>query len=52
MGDMLFGICIGMALGFLVGSVMMSSEINKAECELTLPRNQECVMVFVPEEGE
>ena len=52
MGDMLFGVVIGLLLGFLVGSVMPPIAANKAkaECELTLPRSQECVMVFVPEE--
>ena len=52
MSDMLFGIIIGVFLGVLVGGATVSGEANKAkaECELTLSRNQECVMVFVPEE--
>ena len=46
---------VGFILGFFVMGVLMyvtaTREVKqkKAACELNIPRNQECVMQFVPE---
>lgn len=58
MNNIWIGLIIGMIMGWiitgLVFSTLPSGRIAKAEalrtaCEATLPRDQQCVMQFIPE---
>lgn len=56
--DFFFAFVAGGVIGLLIMGLIMSHvgpnskakvDARKAECELNIPRNQNCVMQFVPE---
>ena len=56
--DYFFIFVAGVVIGVLIMGLLMSHvgpnskakvDARKAECELNIPRNQNCVMQFVPE---
>lgn len=56
--DWVFIMCIGFVFGMFSMGILMTYVGNpskedvkkaKAECELNIPRNQNCIMQFVPE---
>ncbi|AVJ48941.1 putative transmembrane helical domain containing protein [Klebsiella phage KP8] len=56
--DYFFIFVAGVAIGVLIMGLLMTHigpnskakvDARKAECELNIPRNQNCVMRFVPE---
>lgn len=42
-------VCMGMAMTHIGPNSKAKVDSRKAECELNIPRNQNCVMQFVPE---
>ena len=48
--DRFIGLCLGVGLGFIFGYSLAADDAakGKADCELTLPRNQVCEMQYVP----
>ena len=56
--ETVFALIVGFAFGLFTMGVLMTHigpnskakvDARKAECELNIPRNQNCVMQFVPE---
>lgn len=56
--ETVFALIVGFAFGLFTMGVLMTHigpnskakvDARKAECELNIPRNQSCVMQFVPE---
>lgn len=59
--DCFFALVAGCVIGVILMGLLMSHvgpnskakvDARKAECELNIPRNQNCVMQFVPENKE
>lgn len=59
--DCFFAFVAGGALGVIIMGLLMSYvgpnskdkvDARKAECELNIPRNQSCIMQFVPEKSK
>ena len=59
--DCLFAFVAGGVLGVIIMGLLMSYvgpnskdkvDTRKAECELNIPRNQNCIMQFVPEKSK
>lgn len=59
--DILFAFIAGVVIGLFAMGLLMTHvgpnskakvDSRKAECELNIPRNQNCVMQFVPENKE
>jgi hypothetical protein len=46
---LLTGLAVGFVGGYILGNIMYSPKENKlkSECEVSLPRNQECTMAFI-----
>ena len=60
MGDYIIGILMGILVGLFIGSAIFTFTENNysvgnalvAECELTIPRDQHCIITAVIEEKE
>ena len=54
MSDFGCGIAVGIFVGFLLGMAVGSYEADEARtaCEKELPRNQQCVIIAVPEQDK
>ncbi|UZN24447.1 hypothetical protein [Klebsiella phage pKP-BM327-1.1] len=59
--DCFFAFVAGGVLGVIIMGLLMSYvgpnskdkvDARKAECELNIPRNQNCVMQFIPEKSK
>ncbi|WAK45143.1 hypothetical protein vBKpPHS106_35 [Klebsiella phage VB_KpP_HS106] len=59
--DCFFAFVAGGVLGVIIMGLLMSYvgpnskdkvDARKAECELNIPRNQSCIMQFVPEKSK
>lgn len=48
-GSVIGGIIIGLLMSHVGPNSKAKIDARKAECELNIPRNQNCVMQFVPE---
>lgn len=51
-GSVIGAIIIGLLMSHVGPNSKAKIDARKAECELNIPRNQNCVMQFVPENKE